>query len=684
MKQKILLVAAALLVCSMGYAKEKKEPESYNYQRGIELLRSDQVDEGIKYLEKEIKQNSKNGYANAWLAAAYSEKKEKGTALHFVEEAIKYLPKSDKYYRAWAYSVKGRLYLEMSDTTQAISCFSQAIKTEPTNEEWYEYRGFLYRDMKQWEKSDTDFIQYIKLTPGLIRGYFYLGRNLFLQEKYEEALEQYQYAHKLAERSFTYSAMAEVEVKLGNYEAAANHIIESLKMESGESTSMEIIKNSTNEEFIELLSEKFHAQSLANPNVLDWYLYTMYIQRTQKKYEDAIHTCMKVQSINPDAYFDDFMAALYSDMGDWGNALKFQNKAIESDSTDIGYRLSRAYIYSEMDSVSKMYADIDYLIKQHPDDARLYFARAGMNLFHKHYEEAIEDYNVGLAFEDSDDWERYMRGRCYEAIGQLEKAKKDYLQVESKAKRPEIRMFVKASLGKKEVAMALADSLLKADTTEYRYNVACVYALLGEKESALTELEKELKAGYVRFQHLRLDPDLQSLQGNELEFLIQKYEIITKKRVDQFNAAESKKNETERIVEIPFTTSNGVTKVECTINGLPLNFVFDTGASDVTISQTEANFMFKNGYLNQRDIVGKEHYMTADGNISVGTIFILDHINFGGLELSGVRASVVGSQKAPLLLGQTVLKRLGKIEIDNERRVLKITTKSINLLMCGK
>ena len=672
MNQKILLVAAAIMCCTISFAKEPKEPESYNYQRGIELLRSDQVDEGIKFLEKEL--NSKNGYAEAWLAAAYSEKKEKGTALHFVEEALKHLPKSDKYYRAWTYSVKGRLYLEMSDTTQAISCFTQAIKAEPKNEEWYEYRGYLYRDMKQWDKSDADFRQYIKLTPGLIRGYFYLGRNLFLQEKYEEALEQYQYAHKLAERAFTYSAMAEVEVKLGKYEVAANHIIESLKMESRESTSMDIIKNNKNTEFIELLMQKFHAQALANPNVIDWYIYTMYIQRTQKKYEDAIHTCMKVQSINPDAYFDDFMADLYSDMGDWGNALKFQNKAIESDSTDIGYRFSRAYTYSEMDSVSKMYADIDYLIKEHPDDARLYVARAGMNLFLKHYEEAIEDYNVGLAFEDSDDWERYMRGRCYEAIGQVEKAKKDYLQVESKAKRPEVRMFVKATLGKKEEAMKLADSLLKADTTEYRYNVACVYALLGEKESALTELEKELKAGYVRFQHLRLDPDLQSLSGNELEFLIQKYEIITKKRVDKFNEAESRNNETERIVEIPFTTSNGVTKVDCTINGLPLNFVFDTGASDVTISQTEANFMFKNGYLNQRDVIGKQRYQTADGSISIGTTFILNHINFGGLELTGVQASVVENQKAPLLLGQTVLKRLGKIEIDNERRVLKITT----------
>lgn len=127
--------------------------------------------------------------------------------------------------------------------------------------------------------------------------------------------------------------------------------------------------------------------------------------------------------------------------------------------------------------------------------------------------------------------------------------------------------------------------------------------------------------------------------------------------------------------EIPFTVANGVTKVDCTINGLPLNFIFDTGASDVTISQTEANFMFKNGYLSQRDIVGKERYQTADGSVHEGTVFVINKINFGGLELNSVRASVVANQKAPLLLGQTVLQRLGKIEIDNKRKVIIITTK---------
>ena len=673
--KRIIILFAAIACCICGFAKEPKTPDSYNYQRGIELIQSKEIDDGIDFLQKELRQNPKNGYAEAWLAAAYAQKMERGTAMHYAEDALKHLPKSDKYYLAWTHAMEGRLYLELCDTTRALSCFSTAIKTEPKNAEWYEHRGYLYRDLKQWDKSDADFRQYIKLTPGQIRGYFNLGRNLYLQEKYDEALKQYQYAHKLAERSFTYSAMAEVEVKLERYEDAVNHVLESLKLESGEETCLDLIQNCQNEEFQEMLLSKFHAQSLANPNVIDWYLYTMAIQRVQKNYEDAIRTCRKVQTINPDAYFDEFMSSIYSYMSDWENALKYLNKAIESDTTDTDYRFSRAYIYSEMDSVTQMYADIDYLIKQHPDDATLYFTRAGFNLFRKHYENAIEDYNIGLAFEDSNDWERYMRGRCYEAAGQTDKAKKDFLAVEAKTKRPEVRMFVKASLGKKDEAMALADSLLKADTTEYRYNAACVYALLGEKELSLRELEKELQAGYVRFQHLRLDPDLQSLSGNELELLIRQYEAKAQERIRKFNEVENKETGKEKVVEIPFTAANGVTKVDCTINGLPLNFVFDTGASDVTISQVEANFMFKNGYLSPRDVVGKQRYQTADGNISVGTTINLKQINFGELELTNVRASVVKSQNAPLLLGQSVLQRLGKIEIDNERRVLKITTR---------
>ena len=83
--------------------------------------------------------------------------------------------------------------------------------------------------------------------------------------------------------------------------------------------------------------------------------------------------------------------------------------------------------------------------------------------------------------------------------------------------------------------------------------------------------------------------------------------------------------------------------------------------------------MLKNDYLSIQDVLGKQNYLTADGNISEGTVVNLRNVNFGGLDLNNVKASIVKNQKAPLLLGQSILNRLGKIEIDNENRILKIT-----------
>ena len=108
---------------------------------------------------------------------------------------------------------------------------------------------------------------------------------------------------------------------------------------------------------------------------------------------------------------------------------------------------------------------------------------------------------------------------------------------------------------------------------------------------------------------------------------------------------------------------------------LSLYFVFDTGASDVSLSSVEATFMMKNGYLKSSDVIGKQNYMMANGEISAGTVINLRNVNFGGLDLDNIRASVVHNQTAPLLLGQSILSRLGSIEIDNAKRVLRITYK---------
>ena len=96
----------------------------------------------------------------------------------------------------------------------------------------------------------------------------------------------------------------------------------------------------------------------------------------------------------------------------------------------------------------------------------------------------------------------------------------------------------------------------------------------------------------------------------------------------------------------------------------------------MSLSQVEATFMMKNGYLSKNDVVGNAYFTDAVGNVNVGTIINLKKVDFGGLELSNVKASVVQNQKAPLLLGQSVLGRLGKIEIDNSNHVLRISQKA--------
>ena len=93
------------------------------------------------------------------------------------------------------------------------------------------------------------------------------------------------------------------------------------------------------------------------------------------------------------------------------------------------------------------------------------------------------------------------------------------------------------------------------------------------------------------------------------------------------------------------------------------------------MSMVEANFMLKNDYIKPSDIIGSARYVDANGDINEGTVINLRNVNFGGLELDNVRASVVCNQKAPLLLGQSVFGRLGKIEIDNTDSKLKITHK---------
>ncbi len=128
---------------------------------------------------------------------------------------------------------------------------------------------------------------------------------------------------------------------------------------------------------------------------------------------------------------------------------------------------------------------------------------------------------------------------------------------------------------------------------------------------------------------------------------------------------------------------NGVYYIPCQVNGLNMKFVFDSGASDVTISLAEAIFMLKNNYLSKDNILGTEYYQIANGEIQEGTKIILKSINIGGYVIFNVEASIVHNNYAPLLLGQSALSKLGKFSFDYSTNSLIIGNDNSNINTFG-
>ena len=130
---------------------------------------------------------------------------------------------------------------------------------------------------------------------------------------------------------------------------------------------------------------------------------------------------------------------------------------------------------------------------------------------------------------------------------------------------------------------------------------------------------------------------------------------------------ESNGNSRNEKTTIKMVKVNGVYQVPIEVNGTSMSFIFDTGASAVSISLLEAEFLYKQGKIKEEDVIGTQQFMDANGDISEGTLINLKEVKIGNRTVNNIKASVVHNSKAPLLLGQSVFERFGKISIDNNK-----------------
>lgn len=672
------LILSILVLCSsVMLADNIKRPDSYNYTRGVEAINNNNAEEALDYLNKEINDHPDNGYAFAWIALVRNYNEEFGRALTAANIAVKKIPSKDKEYKAFAYGTRAKVYLNLEDTIQALKDYSQAINVMPDDDRLYNQRAQVYYEQEKYDLADKDYQKMISLKAGDVMGYMGIGRNANAQKRYGDAIKQFDYVVKLDQNySSAYSFRAESYIGLKKYNEAIDDVITALGIDKDRKAFYELQELA--DSAFEQIVAKLKVQKIKEPNEQSWAYDLGVVYERAAKYNKAIAYYKESLEKESNIITASRISSCYDDLGDYDKALEYCDQAIALDSVKSDYLYQKANILDNAGRTQEAIKTMSDYIANTPDEPAGYYQRGWFKDHSGDIEGALEDYTMAITLQPNEAYAYLNRGVLYRLKGENAKAESDFKQVvrlDSIPEEAECSFYAYYYLGQKDKAIEVLNTMLDKDKKGNCYDAACLYSVMGEKEKALSYLRQSLEDGYRRFAHIKRDRDLINIRNTEdFKVLLKEFE----EKHQQEIAADADGDDSAyelKVEEIPFTKEGGVCKVMCAINGLPLHFIFDTGAADVSISSVEATFMAKNDFLSSSDIIGKQNYQTADGNITEGTIINLKDVKLGSLHLNNIKASVVRNQAAPLLLGQSVLSKLGKIEIDNTKKVLRITHK---------
>lgn len=626
-----LLTVTLLTVLSVNaYAQKNKTDNDYNLKKAYEVLQEENDEaKGLELVNKQLRETPDNVESLLLRVRLLRRKNEFGQALQDINHALKVnKPKKTEVQNSTLHWWKAYIYEDMGDKVNAAASFKTACELARKDDKEnlqsisFDYAQSLY-DLGDYAGADAIYRKMLALDEADQAAMAGLARNMIEREQYSEAIDK-------------------VMLKRLNYAEA------SIKTR---------IKKTENR--------------------FQWMAFLCQFYETSHQYAEAVRTYDEFEA--EFGHYDEinvYRSDCYSELGLNELAIADISKAMEKD-PDWQLYVRRGDYYRLNGDLDLAIADFNAAVEDAPKEGYCYYRRGWTYEMQGERKKAMEDYNMGLEMTQDYPYLYLMRGELLLLEGKKTEADADFEMVVQKdtiADNGSCRQYALYFLGRDNEAEEWMNKIIEEDPGNYGnyYDQACLYSRMGRLEESIAALRKSFEKGYRSFSHIRLDDDLDAVRDlPEFKALMEEYEAKHTEYLKQFELSMPEKEET--VTEIAVKRNQGGTfEIPCDINGLALQIVFDTGASDVTISSVEADFMFKNGYLSEKDIKGKTYYQIANGQISEGTTITLREVKIGDAVLHNVDASVVKSQRAPLLLGQSAMERFGAITIDNQNNKLII------------
>lgn len=678
---KKIFIGLLSLMSISSLAGEPDQRMTYNMQRATDAVDKGDYDEALEYLDKELSKDNKNGYAYLLKTIIYGDKDELGRALSASILALKNLPKKDKETNSLVYGMQSDIYCEIGDTVKALEDLSKAIKLSPKSDLSYANRGRIYYKQKKYDLSDADYKKLISLNKKSKEGFMGLGLNRAAQKMWDEAIKQFNAVIDIdSTYSLAYSCRAESYLAKKEWDKASDDILKALEIDVDDNA-FSMIQN-LEEAPRKIMVSKLLNYTAKDPQNAEWPYYNGIIHEQNAEYKAAIDCYEESNRRDLSPVMLERIANCYFNLGQFNNSVTYANKALNLDPQCLTLLALRASSEYELDNMKEAIVQWDSILADNPYYDYGYYDRARTKMTMDDIEGAIEDLTVSITIDPTISAYYSPRAYLYQKLGKDKLAKQDFSKITELEKTPDdyvCSFYAYYALGDSQKAIEVMDTVLARDTTfNSYYSAACLYSRMNRLDDALRYLEKSFQKGLKNFVHLNYDYDMDPIRDlPEYKAMVKKYQDIAKENSIS-SGSDSGQSGNSDVVEIPFSKETGgnLYNVKCIVNDLPLSFVYDAESNTATLSQIEATFMIKNGYASKIDIVGTPKYFDKAGNVVEGNAIVIKKISFEGLELTNVKATVVAHQKSSLILGQTVLGRLGKIEIDNGKHVLRITKES--------
>lgn len=672
----IIAVTALLSTANPAFSQGKDDDRPYNLQKAYEVLRENRDEsQALKLLGEQLKSTPDNVECWMLMCRVYRNRKEYGHAMTSINEAIRVnKPKKSGFVNSTLYWWKASIYDDMENNEQEVIWLNKALdaarKDDKDNVQGIAFDlGQAYYDMKMYEESDAVYRRMVKEDETDQPAMTGLARNMIERKDYAGAVKMLDASQKYGDDySGTYKFRSEAYDKMGETDKAIDDAL--LWFEKDENAySSAIIKLMMKHRTYAIAKAKNKMKTSDKKDV--WRVLLLGLYEEAGEYEDAIK---EYDALEQDYGKDEFIYAhradCYDELGLTDLALCEIDKAIEIED-DYGNVCTKGGILRTAGRYEEAIVEFDKAIEIDPSYAFAYYAKGWCYELSGDDEKAMECYGQGIDLDKGYAYIYLMHGQIHLKRGETAEAAEDFetvLQMDTTVVDGSCRQYALHFLGRDDEADEWMQKLI--DDEPYKaghyYDKACLYSRMGRTDEAVEALGTALEMGYCKFPHIEHDDDMDPIrERDDFKALMDKYKAKLAARIENMGIDMAEVNE-EMITEVPISRRSGGTfQVDCSVNGLALNMIFDTGASDVTISKVEADFMLKNSYLSKDDIKGKQYYQIADGGISEGTEITLKEVRIGDVVLHNVNASVVKSQKAPLLLGESVLQRFGTFTVDN-------------------